>query len=497
MSDGISVRTITSGGHTVNTSRNILVTAFAAILLLCASCQNDDTTRPPTGSYKVVTDLDECLHAWPALGGCANEHTVLLATSEYKMNSRGICNQVRVRHNCPEGSQCIMHGWCEPTMRQVGIPYFRLASWYPSMELYDGPAECDAPPSAVCWTDNKLQHPEKTGIKVFTGHTGKGSCFYARDFLEECPLGCKDGACNDLPQGPPTCRYYGLAAETQCKDKHTILRPSGGHIHRTDSLDQGDLTVVCSEMYEEVACGEGYRCEDGDCFKLPPQAPKALPQPQLFDRDGQALPEEESTWEWMLHFAVKNFTSTSAVGRGWEEEDHKDVVQIVYGMLYTLSWSVDIDNSHEFLRETLGDIYSSRVLQRLLFAWAMPVIEDAYTEMPPDEARVYLGALYYAREYLTKRWNYKRERTHLEQLERGECDRPAKCQENPHGWRCDCIDRFVDVDPKGVARPFRKIEAWFFRRQHLDGVNPRKTFLPWINKVIRLLEPIHGKPTSD
>lgn len=159
----------------------------------------------------------------------------------------------------------------------------------------------------------------------------------------------------------------------------------------------------------------------------------------------------------------------------------------------------------DFKDHVLPIIYRSSWMLQVLFDWAMPAVEAAFKEMPPDHQKVYLDILRHGEQYL-KTYNHKREEAYLARLERGSCAREEKIFRTEEkewysndcatlsGWDndtptefCACADYFVRISPGGKSmNKYRKLEAFFFRRVR-QGVEP-SVLLHWVTRTRERLE---------
>lgn len=154
-------------------------------------------------------------------------------------------------------------------------------------------------------------------------------------------------------------------------------------------------------------------------------------------------------------------------------------------------------------------IISSRRLGGLLYDWAMPHVKDAWRQLSPTDQRVYLGILEHGQRYLAT-YNHRRELAYLQRLKRGDCDVPRwwlrwysdndgdGVDDDGNGQadedvghvysKMECIDEFMRSGPDGADTPYRKLEAFFFRRAQ-QGVKVADMRY-WLDRVVAELHPL-------
>lgn len=138
-------------------------------------------------------------------------------------------------------------------------------------------------------------------------------------------------------------------------------------------------------------------------------------------------------------------------------------------------------------------IFRNDTMRRTFYNWVMPAAKRAFKSMPPKIQVEYLNILDHASGYLSRldKTAYEAEVIYLAELKKGNCKNEAWLRKRgiklpewmPNGWdqkTCDGI--FTWFRPDGQETPYRKIEAFAFRRVR-EGVDAR-TQKFWVDKTI-------------
>ena len=212
-----------------------------------------------------------------------------------------------------------------------------------------------------------------------------------------------------------------------------------------------------------------------------PKAPARLP----------ALPKGYS-WEELLLNGLSEFS--------YKNYDEADLI-VAYGALQTSNPVVEVivggDNfwlQPELQQKAAASpwavraVFRSSVLRRAAYAWAMPSIREAFRKMPAGQQGEYFRILEHAEGYL-QAFDYAREAEYFDELSRGRCQnaewRKVHGMEELPWWHesRNCLLLFTAFDPRGKESPYRKVEAFCFRRFNADGVGPQ-TQLYWVRRAL-------------
>jgi hypothetical protein len=182
-------------------------------------------------------------------------------------------------------------------------------------------------------------------------------------------------------------------------------------------------------------------------------------------------PNSDLTWVNVLDGAVHAMTRTP------ESWGNDPAVMTAYGVLQTQMGVLDTapQFTYSFRRETLKTIYTTPALREAAYKWAMPSIRDAFRTLPSAGKAEYLRIGIHAREYLDT-FNPEREQVYLDGLNQGKCRNSewragfglSDMAYNKMGTRCPAF--FTSYDTSGKESPYRKVEAFCFRR-YIDGVD--------------------------
>lgn len=235
---------------------------------------------------------------------------------------------------------------------------------------------------------------------------------------------------------------------------------------------------------------------------LPPESPCR----QRYSKDLTAEQVDEcgypshSSWAKLLQGALRSFLIEPSIYAG---QPH---VYVGYGLLqggnapaigYYPALSADLRV------RALPQIYRSQALLKLVYAWAMPHLKQAWQQLSPSDQRIYMNAFEHGQQYLA-RYRHDLELTYLRTLERGECYPPEWLSDHDHDGVDDDHDGKVDEDewkptewcpnlftmlgPDGKYNPYRKLEAFFFRRAR-DGMKVSQMRY-WLSRVVVDLRPL-------
>lgn len=252
---------------------------------------------------------------------------------------------------------------------------------------------------------------------------------------------------------------------------------------------------------------------EADC--LPETSPcRGLPEPDKLESGSLATCGYPSTSSWakVLRSALDAFV---AVPRTYDDTEQQRIqTSVAYGILQTVDGGLGEysgDTHHDFRSRVLPFVLRSRRLTGIAYDWAMPHLRGAWQELPPDAQRIYLGILEHGQRYLST-FSMKREQAYLAQLQRGVCDPPEWLRDNDSDgvdddgdgqidedagrWdpKRDCERQFVARGPDGEQNPYRKLEAFVFRRVQ-QGVAVADMKL-WLDRVIGELRPLTPSATA-
>lgn len=209
-----------------------------------------------------------------------------------------------------------------------------------------------------------------------------------------------------------------------------------------------------------------------------------------------------SSWAWVLREALGRFANAQHNYANFGREDPTAATRIAigYGLLSVESYhdGEGPATTRSFLRRVLPQFWRSPRLLEQAFTWAMPHVVRVWRDTPislrPEDHEVYLQILRHARTYLAN-FNYQTELAYLRRLERGECESP-RMSAGWVRWERDllrpgyrasrCTYRFTQYSPDGQENPYRKLEAWIFRRAH-DGV-PVPLMRRYLERILAELE---------
>ncbi len=202
----------------------------------------------------------------------------------------------------------------------------------------------------------------------------------------------------------------------------------------------------------------------------------SVPQPQ---------PEVKKPKPWGITMAPADLPRTGIAGVSWEDVLEKSLKE----MKETAEWTLKRPERTEILvadgllqsygsvepeklREPALAIFKSP-LATVAYKWAMPSVKAAFKALAPEDHAEYLKILDYASAYLSRfsKDYYLREVGYLESLKKGECyGLSAEHREFFGGGLPSCVPLFTRFGPDGKRNPYRKVEAFLFRRFHFDGI---------------------------
>jgi len=131
-----------------------------------------------------------------------------------------------------------------------------------------------------------------------------------------------------------------------------------------------------------------------------------------------------------------------------------------------------------FREKLMYRIYASQELQEITYAWLRPEWEKALTEMDSERKDILREIIEHCISY-TNNYNYQKELNFFNQYQ---WDR-----EYLFTTTYDIINGEPDYE-KGITKPYRKAEAWIFRRVHQNHMtaNEINVWLKRIKKDLRL-----------
>lgn len=211
----------------------------------------------------------------------------------------------------------------------------------------------------------------------------------------------------------------------------------------------------------------------------------------------RCYPNNRVSWEDVLKHALQHFTQTSRTfQRQATDADHHSRIMVAYGLLQGASdfFYGSSPFSDRFRTGVLRTIYRSPVLQEKLYVWAMPSVKLAFRDLASNDQNEYRRALEHAKAYLDH-WTpaaQDREVKYLADLAAGRCGNQT--WRRKHGlpdlplWltaqRLPCTYLFTTYDPLGRNSPYRKVEAFIFRRIRQDGIQVA-TLKKWATQALR------------
>lgn len=196
----------------------------------------------------------------------------------------------------------------------------------------------------------------------------------------------------------------------------------------------------------------------------------------------------ESSWKAVLKEALSRFYQEPRSYQG------ELLVAVAYGLLQSGNnryFDTAEHAHHDFRTRVLHRIYGSHRLIQRVYLWAMPFVDETWQQLRDSDRIVYRNILRHGQKYLAT-FDYEVEVKYLHRLEAGKCTEPSA----DDGWDkqynsakfhgSQCTYWFVRVGPDNKENPYRKFEAFLFRRVHQDGMNVEELKY-WLNRVIRHL----------
>ena len=193
------------------------------------------------------------------------------------------------------------------------------------------------------------------------------------------------------------------------------------------------------------------------------------------------------SWSRLLSEALSNFRSAPAMAR---EFQWRTEVLVAIGVLMAGEYTpFDTANlgTLDFRQNVLPTIYRSRTLQETAYQWAWPHFLESYRELPTNVQLDYLVVIAHAKSYLAS-FDLERERAYWRSLEEGKCKEPdagkmwlAEYRARPGYAVSPCVPLFTRLGPDNKPNPYRKLEAFIFRRA-VDGWSIEDQ-LYWVDKV--------------
>jgi hypothetical protein len=172
-------------------------------------------------------------------------------------------------------------------------------------------------------------------------------------------------------------------------------------------------------------------------------------------------------------------------------------VMAVYGILQTdLINEGGTETWYDFRTNVIPRIYASERLLDQAFVWAMPHLNRVWQVLPTADQTNYRLILRHAREYAAN-FDEAAEVAYLHRLEQGTCEHPLRDASSMTWFQLHvragypasaCTYQFAHSGPDGHETPYRKVEAWVFRRIH-DGM-PRERLLRYLDRVLAALPPV-------
>lgn len=218
-----------------------------------------------------------------------------------------------------------------------------------------------------------------------------------------------------------------------------------------------------------------------------------------FNHDPEALercyPKVIEDWETILEEALDNMLSTGTTYRHGAETLPISIL-VAYGVLQAGN-NPAFDRwegcSRSLRRKVLPIIYKSPKLQEELYDWAMPVTQQRFSWLSREEQLAYMAILDHARKYL-RTFDYHKEVEYYEGLAGEWCEDEDWYDQNGEDHSEDCTRYFTSHGPDDdrnskSSNPYRKIEAWIFRRANRGEMSPA-TMLKWVEKAIADLTPL-------
>ena len=194
-----------------------------------------------------------------------------------------------------------------------------------------------------------------------------------------------------------------------------------------------------------------------------PQPEEKKPKPWSITPAPSDLPATgiKLSWEGVLERSLKEMVETPQQSRG---SPYRTKYMVATGLLHSYG-SVE----PEKLRQSALAIFKSP-LATAAYKWAMPSVKAAFKVLAPEDQADYLHILDYASAYLAKfKEHYPVEVRYWESLEKGGCYN-LNAEQLQYLNPPECIQLFTWFGPDGKSSPYRKVEAFIFRRVYSDGL---------------------------
>ncbi len=173
------------------------------------------------------------------------------------------------------------------------------------------------------------------------------------------------------------------------------------------------------------------------------------------------LPElmNKAKWEDALRAQVNSFYKNPEIYADAKQYDttYWKTVILVYGLLtptnnYSTLPNYNEKGGYDNFMEKLHEVLSSEKLRKIMYKWAKPTFIQAYKKLSLENKAVYKELIELGVERINN-FDYEEELAYWEKLKEEE-------KEYNFTWR----------NSKEEAVKFRKLDAFIFRRMHMDGM---------------------------
>lgn len=178
--------------------------------------------------------------------------------------------------------------------------------------------------------------------------------------------------------------------------------------------------------------------------------------------DGLPATGIKKAWEDILEISLKEMKSAA---ENWQKDPDRTEIMVSYGLLQSFG-QLELRE----LKEPFVAVFKSD-LGPTFYQWALPAVKAMFSAMPQGDRDDYLRIIAYASGLLGRYSDhYQYELKYWEWLEKDGCYVWGMAQRESSADFPPCTVMFARVGPDGKTNPYRKVDAFIFRRVHFDGI---------------------------
>jgi len=300
-----------------------------------------------------------------------------------------------------------------------------------------------------------------------------------------CEFTCEEGACVDAQCNKGADCVRNKPRECWDRKKVMVHKNQGACVAFRCEYDWQPDSEICANLQ---TCVDGSCLPDSSWLDALRSSPEELPE---FTHRG-----EPGSWLVLATETLGEFVYAADHHDSWCGEECVAVHGLLLakndGSVLLADDGTGAEISRDLRERVMPLILGNRTLRLLVFEWAAPAMKKAFDTLPKGAQDMYLLALRHSLQYLDKT-DIAAEQTYLDRLRAKDCEGLPHMSDTLSGMSAEAAEAlkcsqwaFIHWNPAGETGPFRKMEAFLFRRATTNGVSIKVLKL-YTNRLIKVL----------